>query len=76
MWLEKPEELWPEYSLPKITSEVIKGLQTNSPSVFYEVAALADQSYNDQDKDFSVCGIDEKRYSLLRKLLRITVYCL
>ena len=76
MWLEKPEELWPEYSLPKITPEVIKGIQTNSPTVFYEVAVLADHSCNDQYKEFSVCGIDEKRYSLLRKLLRITVYCL
>ena len=26
MWLEKPEELWPEYSLPEITPEVIKGI--------------------------------------------------
>ena len=76
MWLEKPEELWPEYSLPEITPEVIKGMQTNSPTVFYEVAALADQSCNDQDKDFSVCGIDEKRHLMLRKLLRINVYCL
>ena len=25
VWLEKPEELWPEYSLPEITPEVIKG---------------------------------------------------
>ena len=44
--------------------------------MFYEVAAPADQSCNDQDKEFSICGIDEKRYSSLRKLLRVTVHCL
>ena len=44
--------------------------------MFYEVAAFADQSCNDQDEEFSIYEIDEKRYSLLRKLLRITVYCL
>ena len=31
---------------------------------------------NDQNEGLSVCGIDEKQYSSLRKLLRITVYCL
>ena len=77
MWLEKPEELWLEYSLPEITPEVIKEMQTNNtPIVFYEVPALVDQSCDDLDKGFSVCGIDEKRYSLLRKLLKIIVYCL
>ena len=60
MWLEKPEELWLEYSLPEITPEGIKGMQTNTPTVFYEVATLVDQSCNDQDKGFSSCGIDEK----------------
>ena len=76
MWLEKPEELWLEYSLPEITPEIIKRIQTDSPTVFYEVAALADQSCNDQDEEFSIYGIDEKRYSLLRKLIRFTVCCL
>ena len=44
--------------------------------MFYEVATPAGQSCNDQDKELSICGIDEKRYSLLRKLLRVTVHCL
>ena len=30
MWLE----LWPEHSLPKITPEVIKGMQTNTPTAW------------------------------------------
>ena len=44
--------------------------------VFYEVAALAGQTCNDQDERSSVCKIDEKRYSRLRKPLRVTVYYL
>ena len=60
----------------EITPEVLKETQTDAPTVFYEVAALAGQTCNDQDKRSSVCEIDEKRYLRLRKLLRVTVYCL
>ena len=53
----------------EITPEVLKETQTDAPTVFYEVAALAGQTCNDQDKRSS-------RYLRLRKLLRVTVYCL
>ena len=76
MWLEKPEIFWPEWCSPEITPEVLKETQTDAPTMFYEVAALAGQTCNDQDKRSSVCEIDEKRYLRLRKLLRVTVYCL
>ena len=62
--------------LPEITPESIKETQSDAPTMFYEVAALAGQTCNDQDKQFSVCGMDENRYSMLRKLLRGTAYCL
>ena len=75
-WLEKPEMLWPQWCLPEVTPDIIKETQTDTPIVFYEVAALAGQTCNDQDERSSVCKIDEKRYSRLRKLLRVTVYCL
>ena len=75
-WLEKSEILWPEWCLPEITPEIIKETQSDASTVFYEVAALAGQTCNDQDKQYLVCGIDEKRYSMLRKLLRVTVHCL
>ena len=75
-WLEKSEILWPEWCLPEITPEIIKETQSDASTVFYEVAALAGQTCNDQDKQYLVCWIDEKRYSTLRKLLRVTVHCL
>ena len=39
--LEKPEIFWPEWCSPEITPEVLKETQTDAPTVFYEVAALA-----------------------------------
>jgi len=40
---------------------------------FYEVTSVTS---HDVDKVSSICGIDESNYSSLRRLLRVTVYCL
>ena len=43
-----------------------------APRALYEMTSFTS---HDVDSVSSVCGIDEKNYSSLRRLLRVTVYC-
>jgi len=74
-WLKYSENSWPNWRLPQITPEIIKQIQVDTPTVFYEVASVVSCNTK-QDEQYAICKIDEKKYSSLRKLLRITVYCL
>jgi len=38
--------------------------------------ALVASHNTDQDEQYTICKMDERKYSSLRKLLRIAVYCL
>ena len=80
MWLKKPEIFWPEWCSPEITLEIIKETQTDTPTVFYEVAALAGQTCNDQDKGFSACEIDENETFIsagdVKLAAMLWVYCI
>ena len=49
-------------------------METETARVLYECSNVA--SHGPQDVNLSVCGINEKKYSSLRKLLRVTCYCL
>ena len=56
MWLEKPEELWPEYSLPVITPEIINRMQTNTPTAFMKWLHLQISPVMIKIKDFLFVG--------------------
>ena len=72
-WLTDTESLWPEWCVPQVTPEILRGMECVPSRSLYEVASVTS---HDVDKVNSVCGIDESKYSSLRRLLRVTVYCL
>ena len=74
-WLQSAERNWPSWNLPEISSDDLDQLfhQARSAGDVFLEAANVVQENSDQG---SVCTIDETKYSSLRKLLRVTVFCL
>ena len=72
-WLKNEDSLWPLWNLPDITPDVLDEInrETRIQHVLETTIVTGETSQQD-----SLLGIDEKRYSLLRKLLRISVYIL
>ena len=50
--------------------------ENEATEVFHEMITVNHESDGERNKRCSVCNIDADTYSSLRKLLRITVYCL
>ena len=59
--------------MPQLTPDILQGMECVPSRSLYETTSVTS---HDVDKVSSVCGIDENKYSSLRKLLRVTVYCL
>ena len=72
-WLKNSEDAWPDWHVP---SDVSKEKEAKTSKVFYEMVAVGHDSDCENKERYSVCDIDANKYSSLRKLLRITVYCL
>ena len=72
-WLKDAEKIWPEWCIPQLTPEILQGLECGVPRALYETTSVIS---HDVDNVNSICGIDEKKFSSLRRLLRVTVYCL
>ena len=53
---------------------VLQDVETRTARVVYEHSNVA--SHSAQNENLSVCGINVKKCSSLRKLLRVTFYCL
>ena len=70
-WLMSSRDSWPKWQPPQ---PVLQEVETETARVLYECSNVA--SHGLQDVNLSVCGINEKKYSSLRKLLRVTCYCL
>ena len=71
-WLKNSEERWPEWCEP----QSIKEVKITTPKVFYEMTSVTSHKVDGKAEIYSLCDVDDKRYSSLRKLLRITIYCL
>ena len=54
----------------------LKEIEATTSKVFYEMSAVSHDLDCENKERWSVCDIDADKYSSLRKLLRITVYCL
>ena len=70
-WLRRPQILWPKWNIPSVNLET--EMEVKGPTVLYETNMVAN---HDRPFNSEICGIDHHKYSSLRKLLRITVYCL
>ena len=70
-WLVSLRDSWSKWQLPQL---VLHDAETQSATVVYECSNVA--SHSAQDENLSVSGINKKKYSVLRKLLRVTCYCL
>ena len=75
--LEYAECKWPSWNLSDISSDDLEKLSQakSGTEVFFESANVVLE--NSDQVSMSVCTIDERKYSsLIRKLLRVTVFCL
>ena len=78
-WLKEDKSCWPNWNLPDISSAEIEQLLDQArqvPRVLYNTTNLVKDDPTEQDKAISIFLIDESKYSSLRRLLRVTVYCL
>ena len=67
---------WPGWNLSDISSDDLERLSQPKygSEVFFESANVVQE--NSDQVSMSVCTIDERKYSSLRKLLRVIVFCL
>ena len=73
-WLQNEESTWLVKNLPNRNSEMLIQIQSEVKGV-KELANVAGINKKDQEKQIvSLFGVDEKRYSSLRKLIRVSVY--
>ena len=73
-WLQNEESAWPVKNLPNKNSEMLIQIQSEEKGI-KELATVAGINEKDQEKQIvSLFGVDEKRYSSLRKLIRVSVY--
>ena len=85
-WLENNEKTWPTWDIPVITKEILEKIEseTKGPKTFYEISNLTGENTTEgkveiKDKLTSLTtpfGMDEKKYSSLLRLLRITAWLL
>ena len=75
-WLQYAECNWPSWNLSNISSDDLERLSQAKygSEVFFESVNVVQE--NIDEVSTSVCTIDERKYSSLRKLLRVTAYCL
>ena len=76
-WLQLDENCWPSWNLPDVTSEELEQMLSQAKSgsdVIFESSNIVQE--NEEHQILSVCIIDEKKYSSLRRLLRVTALCL
>ena len=76
-WLQFAESDWPIRNLPDITSEELEKMATQvqvGSDIIYETTNVVKEQIS--QASLSVCTIDEEKYSSLRKLLRVTLFCL
>ena len=59
-----------------VPSDVLKEKEATTSKVFYKMAAVNHVSYSENKGNYSACDINANKHSSLRRLLRITVYCL
>ena len=71
-WLKNSEERWPEWCEP----QSIKEVEITTPKFFYEMTSVTNHKVDGKAEIYSLCDVDDKKYSSLRKFLRITIYCL
>ena len=72
-WLKNSEDSWPDWH---VLSDVSREKGAKTSKVFYDMASVSHDSDCENKERYSVFDIDANKYSSLRKLLRITVYCL
>ena len=70
-WLMSSCNSWAKWQPPQ---PVLQDVETRTARVVCECSDVANHST--QDENLSVCRINKKKYSSLRKLLRVTCYCL
>ena len=85
-WLQDSEKTWPTWDIPMITKETLEKIEseTKGPKTFYETSNVAGENINEgkvESKDKSASFVtpfrmDEKKYSSLLRLLRITAWLL
>ena len=76
-WLQDSEKTWPTWDIPVITKEILEKIEseTKGPKTFYEIC----NEFENKDKSSFLAthfGMDEKKYSSLLRLLRITAWLL
>ena len=73
-WLQNEESTWPVKNLPNKNFEMLIQIQSEEKRI-KELAIVAGINKKDQEKQIiSLFGVDEKCYSSLRKLIRVSVY--
>ena len=78
-WLKSEETTWPSWNMPDITPDKLDNLLEigkKGSQVIYEVTNVVNDGSQVHNDYPSPLTIDEFKYSSLRKLLRITVYCI
>ena len=78
-WLQEDDSSWPVWNFSDITPKVQNQLQSEEKgfkSVIETTTVIGISNKQDQIKTASLFGIDEKRFSSLRQLLRVSVYVL
>ena len=81
-WLEDNEEAWPTWNIPEVTKEILERMEseTKSQKTFYETTKLAGEGVHggkaEVKKEPTPFAVDDKKYSSLLRLLRITAWLL
>ena len=77
--MKSEETTWPSWNMPDITPDKLDNLLEigkKGSQVIYEVTNVVNDGSQVHNDYPSPLTIDEFKYSSLRKLLRITVYCI
>ena len=84
--VDECEKTWSTWDIPVITKEILEKIEseTKGPKTFYEISNLTGENTTEgkvenKDKSTSLAtpfGMDEKKYSSLLRLLRITAWLL
>ncbi|XP_074624430.1 uncharacterized protein LOC141882385 [Acropora palmata] len=85
-WLQDSEKTWPTWDIPITTKEILEKIEseTKGPKTLYEISNVTGENTTEgkvENKDKSTplatpFGMDEKKYSSLLRLLRITAWLL
>ena len=85
-WLQDSEKTWPTWDIPIITKEILEKIEseTKGPKTLYEISNVTGENTTEgkvENKDKSTpsatpFGMDERKYSSLVRLLRITAWLL